>query len=506
MGRKKIVIKRLTEDRNRNVTFLKRKHGLLKKAWELSVLCGAEVSILIFSHHGKCFEFSSADSLDKAIERYHDYSGLIERRRAPEYAQMAESGMKDDEDDLDEEELLEKDQPQGSSSKGISLKGKEDWKEVTSSVRMRNPPPGPSHSGGNAGTANGRGRVRASSPSGADHMQGRDPNRRATTWVPPQIPRDAHLMEGKDERRQMEEAERLAYGHQPIRQPSMASLYPSTRMDLPRAYTDSRVETSHMDPSSFRSDPRYNNASYDMQAPPLHPTGVQPPMGGPYAEYTLPVDNGINADGTIDWQRAAAAAQIQAALHTQQAQLSYMYSQRRQQEHWRELLAASQGGGNANNQYDMSNIGAGVSNAAQRYNALISSNGQDFNPAIQNGGSFEWPTMNPINNNSEDNDSLHSSQAPPNVAPGTGEWYSESVRSSAIVPPELGPRGTETNSNSSLAPSPSHQSTGSGRLDNNSDRKTKRNWTDTFDDRENPKRAKSEVDSGAGTGSLRTAI
>ncbi|KAH8086329.1 hypothetical protein HD553DRAFT_256814, partial [Filobasidium floriforme] len=60
MGRKKIIIKRLTEDRNRNVTFLKaiRKHGLLKKAWELSVLCGAEVSILIFSHNGKCYEFS----------------------------------------------------------------------------------------------------------------------------------------------------------------------------------------------------------------------------------------------------------------------------------------------------------------------------------------------------------------------------------------------------------------------------------------------------------------
>lgn len=44
MGRKKIVIKRLEEDRNRNVTFLKRKAGLMKKAWELSVLCGAEVS------------------------------------------------------------------------------------------------------------------------------------------------------------------------------------------------------------------------------------------------------------------------------------------------------------------------------------------------------------------------------------------------------------------------------------------------------------------------------
>lgn len=50
MGRKKIVIKRLEEDRNRNVTFLKRKAGLMKKAWELSVLCGAEVSRAFSGH------------------------------------------------------------------------------------------------------------------------------------------------------------------------------------------------------------------------------------------------------------------------------------------------------------------------------------------------------------------------------------------------------------------------------------------------------------------------
>lgn len=39
MGRKKIVIKPITDERLRNITFNKRKAGLLKKAAELSMLC-----------------------------------------------------------------------------------------------------------------------------------------------------------------------------------------------------------------------------------------------------------------------------------------------------------------------------------------------------------------------------------------------------------------------------------------------------------------------------------
>jgi MADS-box transcription factor len=45
----------------------------MKKAWELSVLCGADVSILIFSAAGKPYEFSSAD-LDGEMDRYNDVS------------------------------------------------------------------------------------------------------------------------------------------------------------------------------------------------------------------------------------------------------------------------------------------------------------------------------------------------------------------------------------------------------------------------------------------------
>ncbi|KAH8831423.1 hypothetical protein DL96DRAFT_1587739 [Flagelloscypha sp. PMI_526] len=43
MGRRKIEIREIQNDRNRSVTFLKRKHGLFKKAFEISVLCRVQV-------------------------------------------------------------------------------------------------------------------------------------------------------------------------------------------------------------------------------------------------------------------------------------------------------------------------------------------------------------------------------------------------------------------------------------------------------------------------------
>ncbi|CAD5326413.1 unnamed protein product [Arabidopsis thaliana] len=54
----------------RQVTFSKRKSGLLKKAYELSVLCDAEVSLIIFSTGGKLYEFSNV-GVGRTIERYY---------------------------------------------------------------------------------------------------------------------------------------------------------------------------------------------------------------------------------------------------------------------------------------------------------------------------------------------------------------------------------------------------------------------------------------------------
>ncbi|KAK1292506.1 MADS-box transcription factor 2 [Acorus calamus] len=76
MGRGKIEIKRIENSANRQVTFSKRRAGIMKKAKEISVLCEAKVSLLVFSSSGKLYEFCSpATSLPQILEKYHQHSG-----------------------------------------------------------------------------------------------------------------------------------------------------------------------------------------------------------------------------------------------------------------------------------------------------------------------------------------------------------------------------------------------------------------------------------------------
>ncbi|XP_061996640.1 agamous-like MADS-box protein AGL15 isoform X2 [Rosa rugosa] len=69
MGRGKIEIKKIENTNSRQVTFSKRRGGLLKKAHELAILCDAEVAVIVFSNTGKLFEFSSA-GMKRTIARY----------------------------------------------------------------------------------------------------------------------------------------------------------------------------------------------------------------------------------------------------------------------------------------------------------------------------------------------------------------------------------------------------------------------------------------------------
>ncbi|CAL4946259.1 unnamed protein product [Urochloa decumbens] len=69
MGRGKIEIKRIENTTSRQVTFCKRRNGLLKKAYELSILCDAEIALVIFSSRGRLYEYSS-NSVRSTIERY----------------------------------------------------------------------------------------------------------------------------------------------------------------------------------------------------------------------------------------------------------------------------------------------------------------------------------------------------------------------------------------------------------------------------------------------------
>ncbi|KAL2552964.1 MADS-box protein SOC1 [Forsythia ovata] len=73
MVRGKTQMRRIENATSRQVTFSKRRNGLLKKAFELSVLCDAEVALIIFSPRGKLYEFSSSSSRE-TIERYQRHT------------------------------------------------------------------------------------------------------------------------------------------------------------------------------------------------------------------------------------------------------------------------------------------------------------------------------------------------------------------------------------------------------------------------------------------------
>ncbi|CAI9093177.1 OLC1v1028614C1 [Oldenlandia corymbosa var. corymbosa] len=73
MGRRKVEIKKIEDKNSRQVTFSKRRNGLMKKARELSVLCDVDVAVLIFSSRGKLYDFSSSNSLARVIQRYHSH-------------------------------------------------------------------------------------------------------------------------------------------------------------------------------------------------------------------------------------------------------------------------------------------------------------------------------------------------------------------------------------------------------------------------------------------------
>ncbi|MCJ1255412.1 hypothetical protein MMC24_003228 [Lignoscripta atroalba] len=97
MGRRKIEIKAIKDDRNRSVTFLKRKGGLFKKAHELSVLCSVDVAVIIFGHNKKLYEFSSGD-INETIGRFQYYGGAHEHKGPADF-----TGRRDLDDDDDDD-------------------------------------------------------------------------------------------------------------------------------------------------------------------------------------------------------------------------------------------------------------------------------------------------------------------------------------------------------------------------------------------------------------------
>ncbi|XP_071722967.1 agamous-like MADS-box protein AGL62 [Rutidosis leptorrhynchoides] len=71
-GRKKIKIKKITNESNLKVTFSKRRFGVFKKASELCTLCAAQICIIAFSPGKKVFSFGHpnvGEILDRFLGR-----------------------------------------------------------------------------------------------------------------------------------------------------------------------------------------------------------------------------------------------------------------------------------------------------------------------------------------------------------------------------------------------------------------------------------------------------
>ncbi|CAN4083366.1 unnamed protein product [Withania somnifera] len=77
MGRGKIVIKKIENSTNRQVTYSKRRNGIFKKAKELVVLCDAKISIIMLSGTRKYHEYTSPNTtLKKMIDQYQSILGV----------------------------------------------------------------------------------------------------------------------------------------------------------------------------------------------------------------------------------------------------------------------------------------------------------------------------------------------------------------------------------------------------------------------------------------------
>ncbi|KAJ1697764.1 hypothetical protein LUZ63_006276 [Rhynchospora breviuscula] len=72
--RGRVELKRIEDKTSRQVRFSKRRSGLFKKAFELAVLCDAEVALLVFSASGRLYEYSSSSSMEETYNRYKQFS------------------------------------------------------------------------------------------------------------------------------------------------------------------------------------------------------------------------------------------------------------------------------------------------------------------------------------------------------------------------------------------------------------------------------------------------
>lgn len=121
MGRRKIEIQPITHERNRSVTFLKRKNGLFKKAYELGVLCSVDVAVIIFEerpgHHVKLYQYCSGD-VDAMVQRHLHFDGERDLKTPADFSNNKHDDAADDDEDAEEDDAskVKKEKPASQST------------------------------------------------------------------------------------------------------------------------------------------------------------------------------------------------------------------------------------------------------------------------------------------------------------------------------------------------------------------------------------------------------
>ncbi|CAL5196208.1 unnamed protein product [Lathyrus oleraceus] len=106
MVRGKTQMKRIENATSRQVTFSKRRNGLMKKAFELSILCDAEVALIVFSPRGRLYEFASS-SIQETIERYRSHTRIHNTPTTSESAENTQHLKEEAENMMKRIDLLE---------------------------------------------------------------------------------------------------------------------------------------------------------------------------------------------------------------------------------------------------------------------------------------------------------------------------------------------------------------------------------------------------------------
>ncbi|KAI3905023.1 hypothetical protein MKW92_042111 [Papaver armeniacum] len=107
MGRVKLKIKRLENTSGRQVTYSKRRAGILKKARELSILCDIDIALLMFSPTGKpTLCLGERSNIDEVIAKFAQLTPQERAKRKLESLEALKKTFKKLDHDVNIQEFL----------------------------------------------------------------------------------------------------------------------------------------------------------------------------------------------------------------------------------------------------------------------------------------------------------------------------------------------------------------------------------------------------------------